>query len=128
MIRRHALLALAPLVLSVVGCATQPTTPFLVFFDDDSASLQPSALDVVRSAAASATRFPEAPVRVLGFAGLDSGPAFARNLSASRAQRVADQLAELGVARNRIRISSRSATAPEMMQTEARRVEIRIGE
>ena len=64
-----------------------------------------------------------------GFAGVDGGRAFSRELSAARAQRVASQLVEYGVARGRIRISSRSAVAPESMAAEeARRVEIRIGE
>lgn len=128
MIRRHLLLALAPLALSVIGCATAPTTPFIVFFVDDSAALQPSALEVLRSAAASAQRFPEAPVRVLGYAGLDSGAAFSRSLSAARAQRVVEQLAEYGVARGRMRIGTRSAVAPDILEAEVRRVEVRIGE
>ncbi len=128
MIRRHLLLALTPIALAVAGCAVQPTTPFIVFFVDDSAALQPSAQEVLRSAAASAVRFPQAPVRVLGYAGLDSGVAFSRSLSSARAQRVVEQLVEFGVARNRIRVGTRSAVAPDIMETEVRRVEVRIGE
>lgn len=128
MIRRHLLLACTLFALSVIGCATPPNTPFIVFFVDDSAALQPSAQEVLRGVAASAARFPEAPVRVLGFAGVDRGQAFGRELSARRAQRVSDQLVEYGVARPRIRVSSRSAVAAELMPTEARRVEVRIGE
>jgi len=126
--RRHLSLAIAPLVLAMMGCATQPTTPFLVFFTDDSATIQPEAQNVVRSAAAAATRFPEAPVRVLAFAGLDQGRAFSRELSASRAQRVVDELVAAGVARGRIRTGTRSAVTPELLEAEVRRVEIRIGE
>lgn len=126
MIRRHLMLALPAFAL--LGCATQPATPFLVFFTDDSDTLEASAQQVVRSAAASATRFPEAPVRVLGFAGLDGRPAFSRQLAAGRAQRVVDALVEAGVARNRIRTSSRSEVAPNLMEDEVRRVEIRLGE
>jgi outer membrane protein OmpA-like peptidoglycan-associated protein len=128
MIRRHALLALVPLVLSMTGCATAPTTPFLIFFTDDSATVQPAGREVVRSAAASATRFSEAPVRVLGFAGLDGGRTFSRELATTRAQHVVDLLVEAGVARGRIRIGTRSLVAANLMEEEVRRVEIRIGE
>lgn len=127
MIRRHLPLALAPLALAMAGCATAPSTPFIVFFTDDSALLQPVALDVLRSAANNAAANPQAPVLVRGFAGVDGGRAFSRELSAARAERVASQLAEYGVARNRITVSARSAVAPELAAEEARRVEVRVG-
>jgi len=128
--RRHLLLAALPLLLA--GCQATPPGPAartVVFFNADSAALDENAQEIVAQAATIAKDRPGAGVRVRGFAAPDSGtPAFNKSLAAARAQHVADHLMASGVARGRIRIESRAAVPFESFPTEARRVEIVIGE
>lgn len=128
--RRVALVALPLLALAACQqpAAPGPAPVTVVFFNEDSAALDPAARGVVAQAASLAKERPGAPVRVRGFAAPDSGTvAFNRALSAARAQHVADHLAEAGVDRGRIRIEPRGPVPFESYPTEARRVEIAIG-
>ncbi len=126
--RRRSFLAAAPVLLAAAcTSAPPPPPPIAVFFTADSATLDPEALAVVRSAAETAKGRPGMDVVVLGFAGPAGGVAYNVALSEARAQHVADLLAREGVARERIRISPRGPVPFEAMATESRRVEIRIG-
>jgi outer membrane protein OmpA-like peptidoglycan-associated protein len=131
MIRR--LILLAPIALAMVGCATpdleaQNEPPVVIFFTGDSAALEDSGVALVRAAAATAARYPNASVRVLGFADPEGGRRFNQALSRARAEHVANHLIESGVAANRIRTVARGPVPFEFMEMESRRVEIRFGE
>lgn len=129
MFRRTLLLALPSLTLAgCVGMSPGTEQPTIVFFNADSAALDETAVGLLRSVATRAARSPEAPVRVLGFAGPTGGQAFNTALSRARAEHVATLLTEAGVARSRIRVGSRGPVPFEMAEQESRRVEIRIGE
>lgn len=99
----------------------------VVFFEGDSVALDDAALAVLRDAADIANRFPNQPVRVLGFADPEGTPAANRALSNARAQAVSDTVQRFGVAPARIRVSARGAVPFELTATESRRVEVRIG-
>jgi len=130
------LFLLAPLLLALAACQTPAAPPEaavpeeparVVFFTADSAALDESALAVVRDAAAVAKADPRLPVQVLGFAGPAGSQDFNQVLSEARARRVAGQLVAEGVDRSRILIRPRGPVPFEMIPTESRRVEIRIG-
>ena len=127
--RRHFLLAILPIAVTLAGCATPPPTeqPAIVFFTGDSAALEAPALEVIRSAAAVAQRFPAQPIQVMGFAGPTGGRPFNQALSRARAEHVVDELTKAGVARNRISVVARGPVAFEFAELESRRVEIRFG-
>ncbi len=133
MLRRALLTAslIAPIV--VMGGCAQPMAPssakpVVVFFTADSAALDTGAQSSIRQAAETAAAQPSAPVRVRGFATPDAGStAFNDSLSRTRAQAVADALANAGVAPARIRIEARGAVAYDLFPTESRRVEIIVG-
>ena len=78
-----------------------------------------------------ARRFPNEPVRILGFIAPDpvNAPTVtqALRLSRARADRVAAELASLGVARDRIQVRGRGTGQVVDVPLEARRVEIHIG-
>jgi outer membrane protein OmpA-like peptidoglycan-associated protein len=128
--RRRAALAVLP-VLPLIGCA-QPPMPErpvrVVFFQDDSAAVSPTALGVIQDAARMAAAAPDAPVRVLGYVAPDPGQVPLVTLSRARADAVANELVRLGVPRARIQVQGRGA-APFAAEApvEARRVEIHIG-
>ena len=129
--RRLALLAV-PLLLGLAACQTpsggQPQEPIrVVFFNEDSAAMDDSGLAVVADAAALAKANPNAPVRVLGFAGPAGSRGFNQALSDARARHVADTLVEQGIPVGRIQLSPRGPVPFEMIPIESRRVEIRIG-
>lgn len=131
MIRR--LILLAPIALAMAGCATpnleaQNEPPVIIFFTGDSAGLEESGVALVRAAAATAARYPNASVRVLGFADPEGGRRFNQALSRARAEHVANHLIESGVAPNRVRSVARGPVPFEFMEMESRRVEIRFGE
>lgn len=129
MIRRNLLLAAPALILGAcVTPAPADAPPAIVFFVEDSAALAAPALEVVRGAAANAARFPNAPVRVLGFADTAGSTRFNTALSRARAEHVADLLRQNGVAASRIRVTARGSVPFEQAEQESRRVEIRLGE
>ncbi|MCZ8147481.1 MAG: hypothetical protein O9325_06475, partial [Roseomonas sp.] len=74
--RRAALAAMAGVPITfLAACAggtpapggVPPQPVRVIFFEDDSLALGPAAMDVVQDAAQVARRFPQAPIRVLGF-------------------------------------------------------------
>jgi outer membrane protein OmpA-like peptidoglycan-associated protein len=99
----------------------------IVFFEGDSVAMGDAAMAVVRDAAAVARRYPTQPVRVLGFAGPAGSVAYNRALSNARAQAIAEELREAGVAPARLMVSARGPVEFADTATESRRVEIRIG-
>lgn len=109
--------------------AQQPVR--VVFFEEDSVDISPTAANVIQDAAQVARRFPDAPVRVLGFIAPDplNAPTVvaALRLSRVRADRVAAELASLGVPRDRIQVRGRGTAEVADARLEARRVEIHIG-
>ena len=126
------LFLMAPLAAAMAGCAAMNTDataepPVIIFFQGDSAGLEEPALALVRTAAATAARYPDAPIRVLGFAGPTGGRPFNQALSRARAEQIATHLVESGVARSRIRVVARGPVEFEMAEMESRRVEIRFG-
>ena len=128
---RRAFLPILGLAALGAGCAeraeliAQPV--HVVFFEGDSVAIGDAALMVLRDAADVANRYPNQPVRVLGFADPEGAPMANRALSGARAQAVAATLARFGVAEARIRTSARGGTAFADTPTESRRVEVRIG-
>ena len=130
--RRRLAFAVLPL-LALAACqsagAAAPAPVTVVFFTADSAALDENAQAIVDQAAGLAKAAPGVPVRVRGFAAPDTGTAaFNKALAATRAQHVADHLAEAGVERSRIRIELRGAVPFDSFPTELRRVEIVIGQ
>ena len=120
-----AFLALLPLAACVSG--DLPT--HVVFFTENSTTLDPAARAVVADAARSAARMPSARIGVYGYAG-NRGPAtFNDALSESRARTVAQVLRDNGVDPARIVVVPRgpTAAASPAAPTESRRVEIEIG-
>jgi outer membrane protein OmpA-like peptidoglycan-associated protein len=137
MIRRRAA-AFAGLALSAsVLAACASSDPFgrdlvaqpvhVLFFEGDSIALGDAAMAVVQDAANIARRYPNQPVRVLGFADPEGTAAANRALSSARALAVAGEMERLGVSSARIRVLARGETAFADIATESRRVEIRIG-
>jgi outer membrane protein OmpA-like peptidoglycan-associated protein len=128
---RRRLLALAALPL-LAGCEALTLTRLadepvrVVFFNEDSASLEAPAREVVRSAAHAAARHPSARVNVFGYAGPAGGMAFNRALSEQRARHVAELLREFGVAGERVFVVPRGPVPFEAAPIESRRVEIRL--
>jgi outer membrane protein OmpA-like peptidoglycan-associated protein len=117
----------------MAGCASpdleaRNEPPVIIFFTGDSAALEESGVALIRAAAATAARHPNASVRVLGFADPEGGQRFNQALSRARAEHVANHLIESGVAANRVRTVARGPVPFEFMEMESRRVEIRFGE
>ncbi|MBE9606570.1 OmpA family protein [Acetobacteraceae bacterium H6797] len=128
---RPAFAAFALMAMLAAGCAMRPPVselpPRIVFFSEDSSGLDESAAAVVSDAAALAKEYPNAPVRVLGYADPDGGPDYNKALSRARAERVATMLKEKGVAAERITIGARGPVPFELAPIESRRVEIKLG-
>lgn len=127
---RRPLLATAMLPL-VAACtafnrdpASEPAR--VVFFDEDSDTLDETARQIVRGAAEAARRYGPVRVNVFGYAGPDGGVAFNRALSASRATHVSELLRQYGVPAERVFIIGRGPVPFEMAPVESRRVEIRL--
>ncbi len=119
-------------LLSIAGCAQMPPAPpartVVVFFTPDSAALDSAAQSAITEVSSLATQNPGAIVHVRGFAAPDAGStAFNNALANTRAQGVADALAQAGVPRGRISMETRGPVAYELMPTESRRVEIMVG-
>jgi outer membrane protein OmpA-like peptidoglycan-associated protein len=111
------------------GVPLQPVR--VVFFEEDSVVVGAAAMGVVQDAAQVARRFPQAPIRVLGFIAPDPQDApttlQARRLSRMRADRVMAELINLGIPQDRIQVLGRGQATFADIPLEARRVEIHIG-
>ena len=127
--RRFLLAALATLPL-LAACATPPTAApqpqRVVFFTEDSASLDSTARQVIAETAGE-VRASNARVTVRGFTGPAGGQAFNQSLSNTRALAVRDGLVNAGVPAERITVQARGPVPFEAVATESRRVEIAIG-
>jgi outer membrane protein OmpA-like peptidoglycan-associated protein len=132
--RRRMFLTAAALPM-LAGCEAFNTAtgrrvenePFdIVFFNENSATLEASAREVVRGAARSAASFPASRVNVFGYAGPAGGAAFNRELSDRRARHVADLLREFGIPGERIFVLPRGEVSFDLAPIESRRVEIRL--
>ena len=129
--RRRALalagLATLPLLSACAGGDSAAEPVRIVFFEDDSIALSEPARAVVRDAADAARRFPNAPVRVLGFSAPDPTHAPTVSLSRARAERVVAELVAAGVPQGRIEQRGRGAVPFDALPVQSRRVEIHIG-
>lgn len=126
--RTLSILALLPLLS---GCASLNPDPVaepvrVVFFNEDSDTLDAPARGVVREAAEAARRFTPVRVNVFGYAGPVGGQAFNRTLSEARARHVAELLREAGVPADRVFVLGRGEVPFGMAPIESRRVEIRL--
>jgi len=126
--RALAVLALLPLL---AGCETFNRDPAaeparIVFFNEDSDTLDPAARAIVQGAADAAKRFSNVRVNVFGYAGPAGGAAFNRALSEVRATHVSELLRQFGVPAERVFIIGRGPVPFEMAPVESRRVEIRL--
>ncbi|WP_424812525.1 OmpA family protein [Roseococcus sp. YIM B11640] len=104
--------------------ASQPAR--VVFFTEDSPTLDETGRATVRGAAEVARAYPSARVNVFGYAGPVGGVAFNRVLSEQRAQYVAQLLRENGVAADRVFVVPRGPVPFDQAPIESRRVEIRM--
>lgn len=94
-----------------------------VFFTQWSVMLDAEAMATVQAAAVAAVQNPDAPVELVEF--LDPGaPASVTGLSHLRAQLIAERLAELGIAAERIRRSERGLDDVQSISPESQRVDV----
>jgi len=126
--RALSLLALLPLL---AGCETFNRDPAaeparIVFFNDESDTLDPGARAVVQGAADAAKRYPNVRVNVFGYAGPAGDLAFNRALSAARATHVSELLREYGIPAERVFSIARGPVPFAIAPIESRRVEIRL--
>jgi outer membrane protein OmpA-like peptidoglycan-associated protein len=130
MLRRLAVLTLPALLLFACAGpgAPPPVQPLrVVFFEDDCVGLGGPATAVVAGAAWDASANPSLPVRVIGYVAPEAGQAPTVAPARARAERVANELARLGVARDRVQVQGRGPVTFDLAPVESRRVEIRIG-
>lgn len=128
--RRLALVLALPLAFGLLACQQPRVEPptMAVFFNADSVELDTAARGVIAAAAERARTAPTLPVRVVGFtAPLPPGVSAVPGIAQERTRMVTDALVGAGVAPDRIRPESRGNVPFELMPTESRRVEIRVG-
>jgi len=124
-------LCLLPLIPALAACASFNRDPAaepvrVVFFSEDSDTLDAPARGVVVSAAEAARNYSAVRVNVFGYAGPVGGAAFNRALSEARARHVAELLRQSGVPADRVFILGRGEVPFDMAPIESRRVEIRL--
>ena len=130
--RRRSLLA-APLaatlsaIIPPAAAQAQQPAKFIVFFHPWSAELDPPARDVVAAAIAHARANPAQQIDITGFASTVGGARANLYLSLVRAQRLADLMAEAGIAPSRLSRVGEGAVNSVGTAEEARRVEIGFG-
>ncbi|UPY35278.1 OmpA family protein [Sediminicoccus sp. KRV36] len=126
--RTLSLLALLPLLGACANLNRDPAAEpvRVVFFNEDSDTLDAPARAVVQSAAEAAARFSNVRVNVFGYAGPVGGAAFNRALSEERARHVSELLRQYGVPAERVFILGRGEVPFDMAPVESRRVEIRL--
>ena len=118
-------LALA-LVVSACSLYSSSNPPYLVYFQERSAQLDPEARGLIVLAATRAKDEPTAAVNVIGYTDSAGSPPADILLSQQRAQVVADALVANGVAANRLKRIGRGQTGSDP-GVASRRVEITIG-
>ena len=116
-------------LLAIGACAGPPpvTQRLVVYYQEWSAALDDSAQEIVKSAATWANSHPTAWVEVVGYADPEGSPQANRDLSRTRAQRVADGLIVDGVAKERISVTAHGSVGFAMDPQESRRVTISLG-
>ncbi|MGH7044734.1 MAG: OmpA family protein [Acetobacteraceae bacterium] len=124
--RRLSLIVLLCL-LSVPAVAAGSARDFVVFFQDWSAALGPSAQHVIAHAAAWAKAHPQTPLTVSGAADRTGTRKANRLLSELRAQVVTDQLAEDGIPEAGVRQVALGVVGHALKSQASRRVIISFG-
>lgn len=116
-------------LLAIGACAGPPpaTQPLVVYYQEWSAALDDSAQQIVKSAATWANSHPTLPIVVVGYADPEGSPQANRDLSRTRAQRVADALIADGVAAQRVTVTAHGSVGFAMDSQESRRVTISLG-
>lgn len=120
---RNVMMAVA-VAAGLAACAPrmEPVPSYVLFFTAFSTQLDSEALQVIQDAATAARAQGNTPIAVQGYANAVGDPQTNKDLSSSRAQRVADQLVADGVPRARITLQ------PQPLQGDpgvvSRRVEI----
>jgi outer membrane protein OmpA-like peptidoglycan-associated protein len=117
------------LLLAISACVGPPpaSQPLVVYYQQWSAALDDSAQAIVKSAATWANSHPTTPVAVIGYADPEGSPQSNRDLSHTRAQRVADALIADGVPAQRITVTAHGSVGFAMDAQESRRVTISLG-
>jgi hypothetical protein len=123
---RLVLLLWLVLVLSACSVFGSSDPPYLVYFQQRSAQLDPPARTLIALAARRAGEEPAAPVDIVGFTNSAGSPPADLLLSQQRAQSVADALVANGVAAGRLVRIGRGQTGGDP-GIASRRVEITIG-
>lgn len=126
--RMLGMLALLPMLAACASLNRDPAAEpvRVVFFNEDSDTLDAQASAVVVEAAEVARRIAPVRVNVFGYAGPVGGAAFNRTLSEARARHVADLLRQSGVPADRVFVLGRGEVPFAMAPVESRRVEIRF--
>jgi outer membrane protein OmpA-like peptidoglycan-associated protein len=114
--------------------AALPPKPssFLLFFVEGRDELTPASMGEMRAVLTEIRRRAEPDVQVIGHTDSVGGESFNDKLSQARAEKVRDQLVGLGIAGERIQVSSRGkreplvATASGVPEPRNRRVEISV--
>ncbi|MDE2581657.1 MAG: OmpA family protein [Rhodospirillales bacterium] len=114
-------------LLALPAQAATPARRFVVFFQDWSAAIDPSARAVIARAAAWAKAHPHERVSVTGAADRVGGNRANRLLSELRAQVVTDRLTTDGVAERRVRQNALGAVGYEKKSQMSRRAIISVG-
>ncbi len=114
------------LVLSACSLFGPSGSPYIVYFQERSAHLDPQANSVIALVAQRANDEPTAPVNVVGYTDSAGSPPADAKLSQQRAQTVADALVANGVVASRLVRTGRGQTGGDP-GIASRRVEITIG-
>lgn len=123
---RFVLLLWLVLVLSACSVFGSSGPPYLVYFQERSAQLDPPARTLIALAARRAGEEPASPVDVIGYTDSAGSPPADVLLSQQRAQAVADALVANGVPAGRLVRTGRGQTGDDP-GIASRRVEITIG-
>ncbi len=114
-------------LLAMSACAGQePDRSYPVFFTPFSSQLDAPASAIVANAAAVAKRYPDAAVRVVGFADPVSGPVDNGALSQARANVVSTELIRDGVSGSRVITKAAGVPSDSQPGVKDRRAEIDI--